>query len=231
MANETKTQKQAIREAIKENKIEARNLKTFVGMEECGGFNVDIYADGKKWCEARNDDSGGETNIHYEGNFARVMFERICQSMPIDNEFDIPIACTPDIFIDEVVNLARENRDFKRKCAKNVLYRLKTDGDDIYHIISNQPFTKEFAEKTRKHFGDNLLEIINERFGAPVDIKDHTMNLSLNKVRVVQCLGKKLDNLARDPDPGARSVIEEVFKCQVCSDNKYCKKIEKAICL
>lgn len=42
-----------------------KNVKTFKGMEGCGGFNASLYKDGKKVADVVDDDSGGPILFHF----------------------------------------------------------------------------------------------------------------------------------------------------------------------
>ena len=51
---------------------------------------------------------------------------------------------------------------FTRKCKTQTLFRLKGDKPDEYRAIK-AAFTPAVAEQIRRKYGDQLLEIINER--------------------------------------------------------------------
>ena len=67
-----------------------------------------------------------------------------------------------DWVIKDLVCEHETRKAFARKCKTQTLFRLKGDKPDEYRAIK-AAFTPAVAEQIRRKYGDQLLEIINER--------------------------------------------------------------------
>lgn len=146
---------------------EVKNLKTFKGMEGVGGYNAVLCRQGKKIAEVINDDSGGETMWSRLSAEEDQKLKNLCAAVPAEDYEGIKIECDRNIFIDALINDTEDKRYWKRMCSKHACVILKTHKLGEY-LKYKDPYTPELAKLIRKRLGDNLLEIINERFLAGV---------------------------------------------------------------
>ena len=66
-----------------------------------------------------------------------------------------------ELFLLQLVTVYETRKAFARKCKTQVCFRLKTDKADEYHVYK-KPYSPELARQMRQHYGDQLVEIINE---------------------------------------------------------------------
>jgi hypothetical protein len=132
------------------------------------GYDCDLYMDGVLVCHSNNEGGGGPDMHHFVSKEMRDKVMAHIATLPPHRwtEDDIDMEDSPmdmDLFMMELVGEFQANKAFKRQCKTKTLFRLKTDKPNEYHV-SKQVFTAKIAEGMRKHYGDQLLEIINERF-------------------------------------------------------------------
>ena len=133
------------------------------------GYDCELWMDGKLAAHCNNEGGGGPDMYHFVSkDMERKVMAHIATLPPYRweaTEFteahDSPM--NMDIFMMELICEFQANKAFKRQCKTKTLFRLKGDAADEYHL-SKQVFTPKIAEGIRKHYGDQLLEIINERF-------------------------------------------------------------------
>lgn len=153
---------------LKKESYTIKNLKTFKGREGMGGFNTSLYRDGDKIATVVNDDSGGETYFDFTSNTERELLQILCKSLPPqapDEYFPDGLAVDMDMFIHILVGEYEQEKYYRRKCKTYVLWKLTTDEPDAYRQVkaSSEIQTRVIA-KVRDKYGDDVKEIINERF-------------------------------------------------------------------
>ena len=157
---------------------ELRKVKIYQGMSrETTAFNAELWLDGKLAAHVENDGHGGNNFLRYVDQMHgkspfREAFDAWVEAMPpvpVDEwakERDFgPMKMDAELWVGLEVERHLEEQQYKRKCARNTLFRLASDGPDQFR--SYKPalkFTPTIAVKLRTEHGDNLLEIINERF-------------------------------------------------------------------
>ena len=132
------------------------------------GYDCELWMDGKFVCHSNNEGGGGPDMHHFA---SREMEEKVMAhlaTLPPHRwtKDDIDMEDSPmdmDLFMMELICEFQANKAFKRQCKTKTLFRLKTDKPNEYHV-HKQAYSPKIAEGLRKHFGDQLLEIINERF-------------------------------------------------------------------
>ena len=151
------------------------------------GYNCDLYRDGKKVGHCMDDGNGGEMYpidwgkpVDYKDEVASRKwseFRKKEQAL-----LDAHIATLPKVpsdlpnlgdlemdegwFVDELINQFEEDkieRKFARDCKTKTLYKLKTDKDGRYWIHKT-PYTPQIKAGLEAKHGDQLKEIINERY-------------------------------------------------------------------
>ncbi len=171
------TQNQAIIQAAKDHKYEVRGIRTFQGREGCGGFNATLYREGKKVAFIINEDDGGMFDWDWGGykseadrKAARAEEEKLmalCKTIPdapsMIEGADFTISCDLDIFISVLVGQVEEERWWKRKCKTKTCVILKShqDGQFIQYSV---PYDERIKKHVQEKYGDDLKEIVNERF-------------------------------------------------------------------
>jgi hypothetical protein len=92
------------------------------------------------------------------------MLKEICEKeIPHDSTYGVEISCDPDIFVAKLIDCYIEDRDYRRKCKTKTIFFLKSEGDNRYAFF-NRPYTPELAKMIREKHGDDLKEIVNERY-------------------------------------------------------------------
>jgi hypothetical protein len=77
---------------------------------------------------------------------------------------DVPVySHDVESYICHLVDQYESSKYFKRKCRDATCFRLKRHSPDEY-IITRQKYTPAVRAALEKEYGDNLTEIINERF-------------------------------------------------------------------
>ena len=132
--------------------------------EETYAFTATLYQDKKAIADVKNNGRGGSCVVHAKVD-CRVQvseFENWCDAQPSSDEFPM----NSDSWLTDRVADDIEIKTWQRQCKKSTLIRLKdhtlVKGD--YSIYKNTQYSAEFAKKIRERFGDELVEIINERF-------------------------------------------------------------------
>ena len=162
-------QDQAIIEAAKEYRYEVKGIKTFKGMEECGGFNATLYRAGVKVAFVINEDSGGSFIWRWLIPGEETKLSNLCATLPPDNSYGVTVTVDHDIFIEALVAQVEEKRDWLRRCKTHTCVILKSGRQGEY-ISFNRPYSPEIAKHIREKYGADLKEIVNERLAQEVAI-------------------------------------------------------------
>ena len=166
-----------------------KNVKTFKGMEEMGGFNADLYRGKKKVVGVINDDSGGETMFHwfdtdveqveitnidnnhtFKGTPEEKLLYEYCFTLPKwKSEFDgKEFHITPDIFVGEMVNGIMDDKEVKKDLRK--YYIFVVDGE-IRQIPTKHKGQKVSVKGITNHlikkYGDGKFLLLNT---APFEV-------------------------------------------------------------
>jgi hypothetical protein len=163
-----KTQEEAIKQAIKAEGYNIKGLKTFKGMEGMGGFNLTLYRGKTKVAFIYNEDHGGPNGYDMVNKEEWEHLKALCDKMPVDihtfADEDITITCDPDIFVGYIINIEEDRQYWKRQCAKGIVAILHEDKEGTFRSFKQYPYTPANVAIVRKHFGDRLKEIVNDRF-------------------------------------------------------------------
>jgi len=145
-----------------------KKLKTFKGMEGMGGFNLDLCRNGKKIAECINDDTGGDTMFYFINRDEEKIFDNYVKSLP-PYEYDGETYSTDwNIYVENLVNAALEERLFKRLCKKYVCYELHGDKPGRYYRYGTGKNLKEnynsYVATLKKEHGEKIAVIYNEKY-------------------------------------------------------------------
>ena len=163
-----KQRKQIVELAVK-NGYQIKGLKIFKGMDD-HGFNCNLLRYGKKIAEVVNDGSGGPTLFHWLDKAEEPKLQALCNKVEPADYDGIMLNCDMDIFIGEMIDHLQEENAWKSRCQNFTIVLLKSLEDSQY-IQYKAPYSPELAEKIREKYGDDLEEIVNERYLKPVNVK------------------------------------------------------------
>lgn len=144
------------------NEYTVKNVKTFVG-HDGQGFNASLYCNGKKVATVVDTAFGGPIDFHFDKREDEQAYIDFCKSQPQVECYGTMLDMDTDIYVSELVNTFLENKELKRRCKKNTLVVTKDCEKDsfyVYKVVFNENIKKQLEEK----HGDDLVEIINERF-------------------------------------------------------------------
>jgi hypothetical protein len=137
--------------------LEVKSFKSQRGHEGPGFYCV-LWVDGAKGAEAIDQGDGGMIYWHWYSPEAKRKFDEYVASLPereMGLEFGLPSMMKQPTADDVIVDLICElevRKTLKRKCRTQTLIR-----------AIKAAFTPAVAEQIRRKYGDQLVEIINER--------------------------------------------------------------------
>lgn len=145
--------------------ITLKNVKVAANLSrETNAFTASVYFAGKRVGSAYNSGCGGITLVKLlDPNDSRAV-EEFVKADPVARILAAESLTTPvEAVIDTLVDDHVELQWLKKKCRKHTLVVLKSHREGDMAQFS-RPYTARFAERLREQHGDNLVEIINERF-------------------------------------------------------------------
>ncbi|HNS55588.1 MAG TPA: hypothetical protein PKO34_00925 [Smithellaceae bacterium] len=151
-----------------ETRYTVKGLKTFVGMEGMGGFNVTLCRNEKPVAMVINDDSGGDFCWEWKSKSEEAILSKHCKSLPPGKYYDgTPMTVTPDIYVCELIDIYEQNKKIQRKCKSHLCFRLKSDEPGAYRTVKLKTLgVEKYCEKVKillaKTYGDNVELIYNE---------------------------------------------------------------------
>jgi len=156
-----------------------KNIKRFRGMEG-HGYNATLCRDGKKVAFVMDSGDGGEANFEwndrtapkvditidyfgdgrthtYQGTPEEKLFLELANSQTY-TAYGHTGRKDGAILIEELI----ETDKFRKDCKTKTLFRLASDGEDTYQVYKER-FDHEVRAWLVRQYGDQLVEIINER--------------------------------------------------------------------
>ena len=155
-----------------------KKLKEFKGTGGVG-YNLDLYRNGRKIAEVIDEGGGGEVNICWLDRQAPLVAINIinrggeqhsCQGTPEQKLF-VELANSQTytyyghtgrkdagILLEDII----ESHRLKKDCKKKTVVKLVRDGEDSYTVIRT-PYTPETRAWLTQKYGDQIVEIVNER--------------------------------------------------------------------
>ena len=147
--------------------IQLKNVKVAWNMsEETTAFTATLYIDGAAAAYVKNEGTGGDNHPRFMDRNLEKEFHEFCKSLPpeyLDDDDDEPCPMTYDSFIGQLLTEWISNDDWKKACRKGLVFRLKNDNGDQYRTTKGK-YSPELASAIRERYGDDLIDIINERF-------------------------------------------------------------------
>jgi uncharacterized membrane protein YfhO len=145
-------------------KYSIKNLRTFRGMEGTG-VNSTLYENGKKLCNVDDDGNGGCLNFYEYSVEEKIEKElKNVGKVKYDETDTYEFTYDAEMLLNELIDRALEDKQFKTKCKRNTLI-VTTKCKRGQHIEFSIPFNTITSRKClEKRYGDELVEIINERY-------------------------------------------------------------------
>jgi len=141
--------------------IQLKNVKIAWNMSEgTTAFTATLYIDGKKAAYVKNEGRGGDNHPRFMDRELQKEFYEFCTTLPYPGE---SYNMTYDSFIGILLGEWIENDDWKKACRKGLVFRVKSDNEDQYRTTKGK-YSPELASAIREKYGDDLIDIINERF-------------------------------------------------------------------
>lgn len=150
-------------------KVVVKNFKSCDGMDG-EAFSLSLHIDGKRAAEVTNSGCGGPNDYRWlqktpeQRKLAEAAFKEHCRS--VADEEDKDYSEVEDIVLATLVDRLVEDRQLKRWCRTQILFRVEGDEEGAWRTIAAK--WSERREKIRTHlrakYGNKLAEIANERF-------------------------------------------------------------------
>jgi len=151
-------------------------IKTFRGMDG-EGLNAVLLKDGKQVAEILNEGSGGMTLFYWidrnqgveEGLFeAFIEAERL--KIPADKEShegfnDRKLFCA-DIWVDDEVSKAKNDRRFRRACKTNTLFQVGRDIGPEGRVFQAKGVGPQVRAWIEKKYAGQPIKFLNDEFRA-----------------------------------------------------------------
>jgi hypothetical protein len=167
---------------------EIKNLKTGWSREygDGGSYTCTLYRDGKQVAKIREAGDGGcqehewldrgkprvEITVHdyngdtrtYSGTPEQKLFAEYADSQTYEWEYDDkPQRHSPDTLVGHLVAKFEETKQFKKWCRTKTYFRLKGDKEGQWSYFKVK-YSPEVKRQIEARYGDQLEEILNERF-------------------------------------------------------------------
>ena len=173
-------------------KVELKSFKEHKELSDDSlAFSASLWIDGKRTAIVTNEGQGGMHRIQPTGPTLEKLkanrikldeFEAYCKTLPdktltpswTDGEpYSIPM--DGDVYIDDLVEEIFKELDkkdsekfWKKLCAKGIVIRLVHHSEEQAVTVKMGGRTPKYdpalAVRVRDHYGDSLVEIVNERF-------------------------------------------------------------------
>jgi hypothetical protein len=154
-------------------------VKQFTGREG-PGFNANLYRGNKKVAFVYDDASGGPYGFDWvDYAEARVAVQNTnsagepftVRMTPEEARFNaLTVGKTMEAWgttltydMDLLVSDLLDAYELKKACRTKTLFRTKDNGDDE-HMLAKVKYSPAVKQRLEREYGDNLVEIINERF-------------------------------------------------------------------
>jgi hypothetical protein len=142
--------------------VALKNIKVNKEMsDETESFSATIYISGKREGTVFNRGCGGPHEYEFYNNEVHKAFLKFCSGQPHEYEFDVD-----DQYIDTLLDKWEITKQLKKWCKSNVVFRLKDTKKDSWVLVKlgKHKYSDQIKEACEKKYGDQLVEIANERF-------------------------------------------------------------------
>lgn len=138
-------------------KAEIKAYKSKRG-EETPCFELKLYINGNFAATVKNHGTGGHNIYHWENATLKAIFDRHIRHLISQGKFKFDFEQN-DQYLEQLI----EELELKKWCKKSTVIKLKTHKDGEY-LQLGQTYSSSVKEYVVNKFGDELIEIINERF-------------------------------------------------------------------
>ena len=154
-------------------------------------FSASLWIDGKRTAIVTNEGQGGMHRIQPTGPTLEKLkanrikldeFEAYCKTLP--DRIETPswtdgepytVKMDGDVYINDLLmenftELDKKNAEkfWKKECAKGIVVRLSHHAEGGFSVVKMGGKTPKYAPalavRVRDHYGDSLVEIVNERY-------------------------------------------------------------------
>jgi hypothetical protein len=148
-----------------------KGFKTFIGMEG-RGFNLTLYKDGRKVAFVVDDAHGADFDWQYFNKADREELEAKVKELP-QHELDMGDGTIemmdpfPDGWLSDLIEAYEEDKFWRGKCRKSIIFTLTDCKDGAYYEIKNTDYAanrERITKVLKERHGAKLLEIVNERY-------------------------------------------------------------------
>jgi hypothetical protein len=140
--------------------------------EETECFSATICLDGKPIGTCGNRGHGSDNEYFWTDREAGKRLREYAQSLP-DSEYEgMTLPMDLDILIGDIMEEIEVEKQHRRWCKTKLVYRLKGDEKDTWRTFKPKTtpvWTKGWKAAIEQKHGDKLEEILNQRFGDPVN--------------------------------------------------------------
>lgn len=144
-------------EPPRDYKLAVKNVKSFEGNEGIG-FSATLYIDGKRAGYVKDDAWGGS----YDYGLAHELLADLNRWARVKNAS--AYAEELDLIVARIVEDYEEAAKLRRLCKKKTVFQTSSQARGEYMTI-NRPYSPLIAEHIRSKYGQELVEIVNERKG------------------------------------------------------------------
>ena len=150
-----------------------RALKTYPRLStDSEAFSATLYFDGKKFADVIDDGHGGCVNVRILDRSDEKPFYDWIKAQPerryeADVEFGMEAFSVPfdgEHLVEDLVGAELERRDWVKACKKGIVFTRKGEENAGKYWTIRGTFSAGAASHLREKIGDELDEIINERF-------------------------------------------------------------------
>jgi hypothetical protein len=140
-----------------------KNVKSFRGREGIG-FSCSLYKEDAKIAYVMNAANGAEHHYEFDQGQEKKAFMEYCKSLPPMQTPYGPLAMSPDMVVSRMVDEYEQTRQLRSWCKKYWVVRGKHHEGRRRCVYST--FEKALMDRCsiEQLFGDNLIEIVNDRF-------------------------------------------------------------------
>jgi hydrogenase maturation factor HypF (carbamoyltransferase family) len=145
-------------------KFSLKSVKTW-NTHDGGGYQGQVLLDGKPALAFHNDGNGGGTDITaFSVDLMRKIEAHVKTLGPVPVEgTNETIENSVEMFISFLLDRHEEDKWLKRHCKQKTLFRITGDKENAYRIVK-KPYDDKVKQYLTKTYGDQIIEIANERF-------------------------------------------------------------------
>ena len=132
------------------DQLTIKGLKTW-STHDGGGYQFNLYLDGKKIAFVHNDGNGGATEIGWSSKSAEAMVNEYVKTLPNWVSGDYSGEMTVDIFLEELLRDYEQETWLAKQRKKGTLYRLVSDSAETFRILATFDLVKAKEYLERKY--------------------------------------------------------------------------------